>query len=1021
MSFARPCLASALCGAALSSASALCAAPFPEFVDPNPAAGNQFGQTVVALSTGNVVITSPMDDFAGVNAGAVYLFNGSTGALISTLRGSAAFDQIGSSVTALSNGSYVVVSLFWDNAAVVEAGAVTWGSGTSGVSGTVSAANSLVGVRGGDQVGSGGVTALSNGNYVVVSPNWDNGAAAVNAGAVTWGSGTSGVSGTISAANSLVGSTAGDNVGSGGVPALSNGNYVVGSPNWDNGATVNVGAATWGSGTSGISGAVSAANSLVGSAAGDNVGTGVTALSNGNYVVRSPNWDNGAIANAGAATWGSGTSGVNGTVSAANSLVGSTAGDFVGNVAALSNGNYVVGSPSWSNGAIVDAGAATWGSGTSGVSGAVSAANSLVGSTANDFVGFAVAALASGNYVVVSPNWDNGVVADAGAATWGSGTSGVSGTVSVANSLVGSTASDEVGSVTALSNGNYVVRSPSWDNGAIVNVGAVTWGSGTIGVSGTVSTANSLVGSTAGDNVGTSVTALSNGNYVVRSPSWDNASITDAGAVTWASGTNPVSIAVSAANSLVGSTASDQVGSAGVTALTNGNYVVRSPNWDNGAITNAGSVTWGNGTSPVSIAVSAGNSLVGSTASDQIGSGLVTALSNGTYVVNSPSWDHGATVDAGAATWGTGVVSGAVSAENSIVGAAASAGLQSLSVEGIVDGTFFARFLTEGGGRVRVGPPGHLPVIVSATDIPDDQGGWLRLTFSGSSLDGPNGSPPISRYGVWRRVPSTLITSAGKGDPVPAETATALPPGTWELLSNIPALQQPQYVIAAPTISNAAPNEFVITAHTTTPTVWYSGNPASGQSVDNIAPAQPTGFTAAYASGQTNLQWTANTENDLGAYRLYRGASADFTPSPGNIIASQVATNYADVGPAGSYYKLSAVDVNGNESNFALVTPQQTTDVGDDAPVVFALHGARPNPATGHELSVAFALPSPAPARLELLDVGGRRVVAREVGTLGAGRHTVSLGGGREVAPGIYWLRLIQGTNQQRMRVAVIR
>ena len=67
----------------------LLAAAFPEFVDPHPAAGNQFGDTVVALSTGNVVITSPFDDAGGTNAGAVYLFNGATGALISTLTGSA--------------------------------------------------------------------------------------------------------------------------------------------------------------------------------------------------------------------------------------------------------------------------------------------------------------------------------------------------------------------------------------------------------------------------------------------------------------------------------------------------------------------------------------------------------------------------------------------------------------------------------------------------------------------------------------------------------------------------------------------------------------------------------------------------------------------------------------------------------------------------------------------------------------------------------------------------------------------
>ena len=56
--------------------------------------------------------------------------------------------------------------------------------------------------------------------------------------------------------------------------------------------------------------------------------------------------------------------------------------------------------------------------------------------------------------------------------------------------------------MTVLSNGNYVVRSPDWDNGAAADAGAVTWGSGTTGITGTVSAANSLVGSTAGDQVG---------------------------------------------------------------------------------------------------------------------------------------------------------------------------------------------------------------------------------------------------------------------------------------------------------------------------------------------------------------------------------------------------------------------------------------------------------------------------------------------------------------------------------------
>src|SRR5262245_50622036 len=68
---------------------------FSEFVDPHPASGNQFGHSVVPLGTGNVVITAPFDDAGGTDAGAVYLFNGATGALISTLTGSHANDKLG--------------------------------------------------------------------------------------------------------------------------------------------------------------------------------------------------------------------------------------------------------------------------------------------------------------------------------------------------------------------------------------------------------------------------------------------------------------------------------------------------------------------------------------------------------------------------------------------------------------------------------------------------------------------------------------------------------------------------------------------------------------------------------------------------------------------------------------------------------------------------------------------------------------------------------------------------------------
>jgi hypothetical protein len=91
-----------------------------------------------------------------------------------------------------------------------------------------------------------------------------------------------------------------------------------------------------------------------------------------------------------------------------------------------------------------------------------------------------------------------------------------------------------------------------------------------------------------------------------------------------------------------------------------------------------------------------------------------------------------------------------------------------------------------------------------------------------------------------------------------------------------------------------------------------------------------------------------------------------------------------------------------------------------EAPLTFALDPVRPNPSRGGALMVRFSLPTTAPVRLELLDVAGRRVASREVGSLGAGQHAIDLGQGQHLAPGLYLVRLMQGANTRVTRVAVL-
>lgn len=640
---------------------------------PPPGSVN-FGEDITVLPNGNIVVRDSQASIPAAGAGAVHLFS-PTGTLISTLRGASAGDNVGAwGIAVLGNGHFVVQSRYWDNGAAQNAGAVTWCHAQTGCNGTVSAANSLVGSGAYEQLGK--VIALANGNYLVVSSGWDNGAA-TNVGAVAWCDGSSGRVGTLSPANALVGTVASDGVGSGAALALTSGDAVIASPYWDNGAAINTGAVTRISGSGGLVGDVSAANSRVATSADSRLGSGgLVALANGHYVIVSHSFDNGADADVGAVTWCSGIAACIGAVTPANSLIGALPGDAVGSsgVTALANGNYVVASGRVDIGGVSDAGAVTLVNGTAAFSGVVSAANSLYGTTTMDRVGEdRVSALANSNYVVRSTAWDNGAIVNAGASTFGNGSSGITGPVSAANSLVGSSANDDVGYAYPLANGNYVVYSQFWDNGAAADVGSVAWCSGTSGCSGAISAANALVG-TSGSPIGYRVLALANGNYVVGSPYWDNAASADVGAVTWASGTSGRVGTVSAANSMIGASAGDHLGSY-LRGLADGSFVATSPDFDLGATLDVGAVLRLPGQSASVGMLSGANALHGPQAGDQFGSSNIDALPDGRLVVQSEYFDNGAIADAGAtALVPVGGLTGAVPAANQVIGLIADQG-----------------------------------------------------------------------------------------------------------------------------------------------------------------------------------------------------------------------------------------------------------------------------------------------------------------------------------------------------------
>jgi len=185
---------------------------------------------------------------------------------------------------------------------------------------------------------------------------------------------------------------------------------------------------------------------------------------------------------------------------------------------------------------------------------------------------------------------------------------------------------------------------------------------------------------------------------------------------------------------------------------------------------------------------------------------------------------------------------------------------------------------------------------------------------------------------------------------------------------------------------------------------------------DISTPTQVALVSTDVAQDHVRLVWYTPIGGSFFATLYRRAAGGDWAPL-GQVSANangQVVYDDRAVTAGTRYdYRLGVLEP-GVETFYG------ATSVTIPATVVeLALAGPRPNPG-GRDLTVEFALPDGAPARLELLDIAGRRVVSREVGGLGAGRHTLSLAQGGALAPGIYLLRLTRGGRSLTARVVVV-
>lgn len=199
------------------------------------------------------------------------------------------------------------------------------------------------------------------------------------------------------------------------------------------------------------------------------------------------------------------------------------------------------------------------------------------------------------------------------------------------------------------------------------------------------------------------------------------------------------------------------------------------------------------------------------------------------------------------------------------------------------------------------------------------------------------------------------------------------------------------------------------------------GNPVRPgvSSPGDIVPGAPLNLTYVVSNplpGPRAIEWTITSQRDWPGFPIrgvlvVRGLSAEtvrreLTLPEGSFAEANELTFTAGYSGAPGHVAVARHTVQRQEA-----PPAPRLDL--------AMRVLGPGP--GAAVRLEFTLPDASPARLELLDVAGRRLVTRHVGSLGAGTHVLDLSEGVALGSGIYFVRLHHAGAEVRARAAVIR
>jgi PKD repeat protein len=296
------------------------------------------------------------------------------------------------------------------------------------------------------------------------------------------------------------------------------------------------------------------------------------------------------------------------------------------------------------------------------------------------------------------------------------------------------------------------------------------------------------------------------------------------------------------------------------------------------------------------------------------------------------------------------------------------------------------------------------PNLYNIEDIPNDQGGWVTVHFTKSLYD-----------------TDTLIHPESK---IEFYTVEINYDSIWTAVNSTVAYGRSYYSVLVPTPIDSTTYsngliDFRLIAGMDEGN--FVSNVLSGYSVDNLEPNAPLNLQGVLIQDTiVSLQWSANQEDDLQYYSVYRSIDdINF-----ELIIESTDTTLIDtinISADSVMYAIKAVDYSGNYSNYSNFVNFVITGIQNNIghKLDFRLNQNYPNP-FNPTTKIKFDLPKPEKIKIEVFDLLGQKIKTLLNKPMPKGYHEVEFTA-KNLPSGVYLYKIEAGKFQEVKKMILLR